>query len=704
MRISHLATFLRWLIIGALFGMGAAVHAAPFAYISNAGSNTVSVINIATNAVVATVPVGAFPAGVAVNPAGAFAYVANRDSNNVSVIDTHTNTVVGSPVPVGASPIGVAVNAAGTIVFVANAGSNTVSVIDTATNAVTATIPVGTTPVGVALNPAGTVAYVTNFAGNVVSVIDTGTRTVVATVPVGTSPHGVAVNPAGTFAYVTNANSASVSVINTATNAVVATVPFAASATSAAHPVSVAINPAGTLAYVAAAGTDTISAIDTATNIIVMTAPVGSNVFGIALSPTGTLAYVASIASGSVSVFNTVTHVVSTNVPVGAGPLALGKFIGGNAGGAGDPASVTVISGSSQTARVGTPFAQPLVARVTDSFGNPVANATLTWAAPPDASSATFNGPSTMSTDANGLATISATANAIFGTYTVYAQVGGLSASFTLTNTITIATLPVSCSGNTETNADLVEDYYQAILRRPSEPGARMAWMGESDRLCALGADPKQVFLVIANAFFNAPEYIGFHRSDSEFVTDLYRTFFGRLPEAGGFSFWTGQLAQGMPRNNVMSSFLFLPEFTATMNSVFPGRTARAESYLVMNLYGGLFRRLADSGGYTYWTGQLQLAQCSSNPAAAVQATIDSVSSQFVASPEYVARGSTNSQFVVDMYYALLQRGAEPGAIDYWVGQLNGGLLSRSDVRQQFLASPEMQAQSAAIAAQGCLH
>ena len=41
----------------------------PFAYITNWGSNTVSVINTATNTVTATVPVGTEPEGVAVIPA-----------------------------------------------------------------------------------------------------------------------------------------------------------------------------------------------------------------------------------------------------------------------------------------------------------------------------------------------------------------------------------------------------------------------------------------------------------------------------------------------------------------------------------------------------------------------------------------------------------------------------------------------------------
>jgi YVTN family beta-propeller protein len=59
-----------------------------FAYISNEGDGTLSVIDIAINAVVATVPVGALPFGVAVNPTGNFVYVTNVGSNTVSVVDT----------------------------------------------------------------------------------------------------------------------------------------------------------------------------------------------------------------------------------------------------------------------------------------------------------------------------------------------------------------------------------------------------------------------------------------------------------------------------------------------------------------------------------------------------------------------------------------------------------------------------------------
>ena len=193
-----------------------------YAYITNYGSDTVSVINTATNTVTTNVPVGSWPKGVAVDP-GTSAYVANYASNTVSVIDTATNTVT-TNVPVGKWPYGVAVNPTGTKVYVTNEGSSTVSVINATTNTVT-TVPVGKWPYGVAVNPTGTRVYVTNYGSETVSIIDTSTNTVTANVPVGNNPSGVAVNPAGTKVYVANYEDGTVSVIDTATNTVTANVP-----------------------------------------------------------------------------------------------------------------------------------------------------------------------------------------------------------------------------------------------------------------------------------------------------------------------------------------------------------------------------------------------------------------------------------------------------------------------------------------------
>src|ERR1700736_3417162 len=63
-------------------------EAAPFAYVANEHSNTVSVIDTATNTLVATIPVGTIPFAVAVTPNGKRVYVTNDGSNTVSVIGT----------------------------------------------------------------------------------------------------------------------------------------------------------------------------------------------------------------------------------------------------------------------------------------------------------------------------------------------------------------------------------------------------------------------------------------------------------------------------------------------------------------------------------------------------------------------------------------------------------------------------------------
>jgi YVTN family beta-propeller protein len=211
--------------------------------------NTVSVIQTRSNEVVATIPVGKLPAGVAITPDGKHAYVTNRGDNEVSVIDTATHTVVAT-VPVQIQPANIAFTPDGRRAYVTNFGSNTVSVIDTATHTVVPVpdgeaIKVGIVPIGVAITPDGGRVYVVNvnfspfppFPPGEVSVIDTATNTVVKTVAVGAGPRAVAITPDGAHAYVTNfldlltvdgiPVDGSVSVIELATNTVVDTVPLA---------------------------------------------------------------------------------------------------------------------------------------------------------------------------------------------------------------------------------------------------------------------------------------------------------------------------------------------------------------------------------------------------------------------------------------------------------------------------------------------
>lgn len=117
------------------------------------------------------------------------------------------------------------------------------------------------------------------------------------------------------------------------------------------------------------------------------------------------------------------------------------------------PAQISVYSGSGQTADVNTTYAAPLVALVTDSYGNPVPDTEVYFSAPYDGfcceTAGAQNGTATVYfagtegtddyafTDANGLATSSEMSASSFpGAFEVYAYFGESSpAVFNLENT-----------------------------------------------------------------------------------------------------------------------------------------------------------------------------------------------------------------------------------------------------------------------------
>ena len=298
--------------------------AAPYAYITNLNSNTVSVIDIPTNTVIKTVIVGYGPQGIAVTPDGSKVYVTNsgygyqHPESSVSVIDTATNTVI-KTLTAGHEPKRVAVSTDGTKVYVVNFESGgSVSVIDTATDTVTATVNGLFYPLGIAVNPDGTKVYVTSH--NTVNIINTITNTVTATINDGSGPAEIAVNPEGTKIYVAHPGKNFVSVIDIKTSTVTDTILYN---TDIGSPYGITVNPAGTNVYVTHHSSNTVSVTDTATNTVKTTVSVGLQPEAVAVSPDGTKVYVTNSHSNTVSVIDTATNTVTATVDVGNFPFGV---------------------------------------------------------------------------------------------------------------------------------------------------------------------------------------------------------------------------------------------------------------------------------------------------------------------------------------------------------------------------------------------
>ena len=101
--------------------------------------------------------------------------------------------------------------------------------------------------------------------------------------------------------------------------------------------------------------------------------------------------------------------------------------------------------------------------------------------------------------------------------------------------------------------------------------GGLAYWTGEILDIVSDGWDIKDGFRTFAYTFFNSQEYIDRNRDDTEFVTDLYNTFFNRAPDSGGLAYWLDRIANGATRNEVLDYFVHSPEFNTFMDDLFFG-------------------------------------------------------------------------------------------------------------------------------------
>lgn len=273
-------------------------------------------------------------------------------------------------------------------------------------------------------------------------------------------------------------------------------------------------------------------------------------------------------------------------------------------------------------------------------------------------------------------------------------------ASATLTLVTSAGNKTATVSGIGEKS--LVSHYYRSILRRAPDAGGKAFWEAEAARVAGLGANINETWFALALTFYTSTEYLAFNRNSTEYVRDLYSTFFNRDADSGGLTYWTGLIAQGLPRDVVLVGFMFSPEFSGFAQAIFGNTAARAEVDTVVDFYRGLLTRLPDSGGFNYWVGEFRKAQCKGP--AEIYAQVESISSAYANSPEYGARNRTNTQYMGDLYNAFLRRGGDLAGVQYWISQLDTNARTRDNVRGAFISSPEFSARVQKIVDQGCLN
>src|SRR5688500_18705427 len=200
-------------------------------FVTNESGGDISVVDVGTQQVVATIPVGKRPRGIRLSPDGTLLYVAlsgspiappgvdettlppaDKKADGIGVVSIKDLKLL-RVLQAGSDPEQTAISSDGQRLVVANEDTGLATVFSVADGKELASFEVGGEPEGVELRPDGGVVYVTSEEDAQVAVIDVATLKLVTTFKVGPRPRSTTFLPDSSRAYVTSENGGSVAVV-----------------------------------------------------------------------------------------------------------------------------------------------------------------------------------------------------------------------------------------------------------------------------------------------------------------------------------------------------------------------------------------------------------------------------------------------------------------------------------------------------------
>jgi YVTN family beta-propeller protein len=284
-----------------------------YAYVTNGGSDTVTVVDVVNVRVDRELPVGHNPVAVAESPTRNEIYAVNSGAagaeGSISVIDAENNAVVAT-IPLHKQPISIDLDAVGNFAYAANSGSNSVSIVDLKARKEIAQIGAGEEPVAVRVSPDGKSLVVANLRGNSVTVIDPESRSVRAVFNGCPGAGGVVILPDSSKAFVPCSTGHQVMVIALASAAAPKGTDLArpdrleALMDVGRAPVDLALKPDGGEIFAMNSLSDSVSEIYNSTDEVGDTYMIGAGpVRGLVSRDASPLLYVANLHSQDLTVY-----------------------------------------------------------------------------------------------------------------------------------------------------------------------------------------------------------------------------------------------------------------------------------------------------------------------------------------------------------------------------------------------------------------
>ena len=279
-------------------------------YVQNMNSNSVSIIDLATNTVLKNITVDGKLQNIKLSEDEQTLYIitTKKDSGTIYMLNTTSNEIMNDRISTQVSSQDIAffndtLYLSDTVegkLFVMNSNGTLMHEIN-----------VGSRPQFIEVRPDGQVLYIAR-SGGPISVVDLKQNIVIKEIDSGNTPHHFSFDNNGARLFVVNAENDTLSVIDSQKHELIKTIPVGD------NPRFVAFNPDETLAYMTNMDSNTVSVVDTQLIEVVDEIPAGNGPYGIAFSADGgDVLYVSNMRGNDISIIDTTSNTVTTTISLG---------------------------------------------------------------------------------------------------------------------------------------------------------------------------------------------------------------------------------------------------------------------------------------------------------------------------------------------------------------------------------------------------
>jgi len=184
-------------------------------FVSNRGSQSLSLFNKRQAWIVGAIQVGKGPAGLVLDQRRGWLYIALAEENAIEIFDVNSGKLFGRVrLQSGDQPTELALSISGTILLALNKGSHSISIIDPQAQFETGRVHLVSEPSGIFIGPDETRAYVVHGPSSTITLINLQTQQIQHTEPLEQAPLDGVCSADGRTLYLINDFSADLTVLN----------------------------------------------------------------------------------------------------------------------------------------------------------------------------------------------------------------------------------------------------------------------------------------------------------------------------------------------------------------------------------------------------------------------------------------------------------------------------------------------------------